>query len=122
LRVKVDDKTYNIHRIIWKLATGFDPAEEIDHINGNRSDNRLCNLREATHGENRRNSRVRKDSLLQVKGIRRESSGKFLAEIWEAEKNNRIGRFPSLEEAQAAYEKKARELYGEFFRDPTRAL
>ncbi len=47
---------YTEHRIAWLLATGEWPKEELDHINRNRSDNRLCNLREATRLENSLNS------------------------------------------------------------------
>lgn len=55
-QVQIDGIFYLAHRIAWKLATGNDPVAEIDHKNRNRSDNRLDNLREATHSENACNS------------------------------------------------------------------
>jgi hypothetical protein len=68
LNTGINGKLYPNHRIIWKMATRLDPIEEIDHINGNPSDNRLCNLREASKSRNRCNSGVGKHNLLQVKG------------------------------------------------------
>lgn len=48
---------YKFHRIAWLLAHGKPPAHEIDHINGVKSDNRLCNLRDVPHRENQMNQK-----------------------------------------------------------------
>jgi hypothetical protein len=58
LRVKWGQSHYRVHRLIWKLVYGEDPTEgiEIDHINRDRTDNRLANLRLATPSENANNS------------------------------------------------------------------
>lgn len=48
-------KKYLVHRLIWLIQTGDWPIECIDHINNIRTDNRWCNLREASKGENCRN-------------------------------------------------------------------
>jgi len=56
-RGSIDNSLYMAHRIIWMMVHGVEP-DEIDHINGNPSDNRLVNLRSVTHAENLRNTRV----------------------------------------------------------------
>ena len=53
--VTINNKKYMSHRIIWAHVYGFWPSNDIDHINHNRSDNRIENLREVTQKENRRN-------------------------------------------------------------------
>ena len=58
LRVKIAGKHYKVHRIAWKMHYGEDPANglQMDHINRQRSDNRICNLRVVTAKENVSNS------------------------------------------------------------------
>lgn len=55
IRIRTGGCVWVAHRVIWKFVTGEDP-EFIDHINGDRSDNRLCNLRSVTQTENARNT------------------------------------------------------------------
>lgn len=54
--VRVDDFRYQAHRLIWKVHTGYDPRGVIDHINGIRDDNRICNLRDVHPTVNAMNS------------------------------------------------------------------
>lgn len=56
-QVCLNSTVYLTHRLIWKMMTGEDPQEDIDHINGERSDNRWVNLKTATRSENLRNSK-----------------------------------------------------------------
>jgi len=60
---------YLAHRIIWKMMTGEDPVDQIDHEDTNRSNNRWKNLREASNGPNIQNSRRRKDNKSGIKGV-----------------------------------------------------
>ena len=55
LEGKILGKYYKAHRVIWLWMTGEWPKEQVDHINHDRTDNRWCNLREASRLENYRN-------------------------------------------------------------------
>lgn len=62
-------KMYKAHRVIWAFHYGEWPNGEIDHINGDRADNRIANLRVVTASENRRNMRPRRDLPLGVSKV-----------------------------------------------------
>jgi hypothetical protein len=114
--LEIDGKHYSEHRLAWFYMTGKWPKDQIDHINGNRSDNRFENLREATNGQNRANSKT--SNAFGLKGI--SFKKKLKKTPWQATiRHNRktiyIGCFRTPEEAHAAYTKKAAELHGEFF-------
>lgn len=59
LQCSIDGKPYKLHRLAWLYVHGVWPSDQIDHINHNTSDNRLCNLREVSCAENHQN-RARK--------------------------------------------------------------
>jgi hypothetical protein len=62
-------KRYRTHRLAWALQTGNWPTKGLDHINGNRTDNRWTNLREANDRQNQQNSKLRSDNTIGHKGI-----------------------------------------------------
>lgn len=69
-RVKVDGIPYRVSRVIWKLFVGDIPnGMVVDHINGNKTDDRLYNLRIVEQGMNTRNARMRKDNTSGVTGV-----------------------------------------------------
>lgn len=109
-------KNYKAHRVIWKLVTGFD-AEMIDHINGDRADNRFCNLRSATRVDNCRNASLYRtntsgsvgiDFLKSIPGQRR---GRWRARICVNGKLVALGLFSTREDAVRA-RKAAERKYG----------
>jgi hypothetical protein len=57
IRISIEGKRYMAHRLAWLYVHGEWPKDDIDHINGNRSDNRIANLRDIPHKQNSQNRR-----------------------------------------------------------------
>jgi hypothetical protein len=90
-------------------------AKEIDHIDRNRLNNIWSNLRECTSSENKANRTKQSNNTSGYKGVSwHKRANKFRAKIQFQKKPIHIGLFTSAEEAAAAYNTKAKELYGEF--------
>lgn len=104
------------HRIAWALMTGAWPAQEIDHINGRRSDNRWENLREATHTENNRHKAAESGSKTGVRGVypHHDGSGRFIAQIRAEGRIKYLGTFDTKDAAAAARAEAARSAFGAF--------
>lgn len=110
---------YPAHRLIWLYMTGEWPKADTDHINGDRADNRWCNLREATRTQNICNSRVRRDSIVGLKGVRHDTRRKknpYSAALKHGDKRYNLGSYPTAELAHAAYCAAAEKYHGEFAR------
>lgn len=121
LRVMLKKRLLNVHRIVWKLETGEEPAPEMDHINGDPSDNRLCNLRPASRAQNQRNKGLSKNNVCGFKGVRWDGHSGSRARPWRAAirvngKRHYLGKFASPEEAHAAYEAASLRFHGAFAR------
>lgn len=100
------------HRVAWKMVTGEDPKDQIDHISGDKRDNRFANLREASALQNAWNKPARKAHL--PKGVFR-CGKKYRAKIFITGRGNVfLGRFDTQEEAAAAYTAVASARHGEF--------
>lgn len=115
LTVSVQGRSILAHRLIWAIVTGRDPGVTIDHRNGNRSDNRWDNLREATRSQNAMNRRARSDCRSGVPGVHwHGATGKWAAEITIGGHRQHLGLFEEKQGAQAARAKAALSLHGEF--------
>jgi len=104
---------FQAHRLAWLLYYGEWPKYQVDHINRNRSDNRIVNLREANPIENRWNCSAAKNNKLGEKGIHK-AGNKYRVKITHLGKRIEIGRFYDLQEAKEAYADKAKQLRKDF--------
>lgn len=108
-------KVFLAHRVAWAVYYGEWPREEIDHINGDRKDNRISNLREASRLENSRNAARRSDNSSGLKGVG-VHKGQWRARMRIDGKSRHLGYFPTPEAAHAAYCEAAKKYHGEFAR------
>lgn len=95
------------HRLAWQMAYGEQPAQEVDHINGDRGDNRLSNLRACSRSQNMMNMPSRGVCF-------HKRQKRWQASIRLNGKRTHLGTFGTEEEALAAYRSAAMELHGEF--------
>jgi|JI10StandDraft_1071094.scaffolds.fasta_scaffold114470_3 hypothetical protein len=102
-------KTIYMHRLITGSADGMD----VDHKNGDRLDNRTCNLRQASRSQNLANQGVRDRNKTGVKGVTRVGS-KFMAQITYHKQHYYLGRFDTIQEASQVYMKRYMSIWGEF--------
>jgi hypothetical protein len=113
--VWVDGVLYQAHCLIWIMMTGEHPSPEIDHIDGDRANNRWKNLRIVMHAENMKNQKPRNGSP--HKGAKwNKRMGRWQAAITVNYKRLHLGTFDTAEEAHGVYCKAAKKLHGKFAR------
>jgi len=107
--VQIRYVNYRTHRVIWAIIKREDPLDyQIDHINGNKLDNRIENLRKATHGQNSCNKKNVKGCSFYKK------TNKWVARIMSNNKDYYLGRFDTEEQAREAYLRAKEKLHSEF--------
>jgi len=114
LRASVGGKSYRVHRLIFLYHHGYMPTQ-VDHIDGNRMNNRIENLREATSSQNNQNRKATSSSG--IKGvIWHKQSKKWVASICINRKSVHLGSFVSIEDAALVANKARQSTHGEFYR------
>uniref|UniRef100_A0AAU7J825 HNH endonuclease n=1 Tax=Xanthomonas phage MK21 TaxID=3148942 RepID=A0AAU7J825_9CAUD len=104
LQIKAGAQKHLAHRLAWVLATGKWPSKHLDHINGARDDNRLCNLRECTEAENAQNLGMYSSNTSGYTGVSwNKRTQRWYAYINVAGKQINLGCYLTPEEAHRAY-------------------
>lgn len=102
LKLAIDNKKYYAHRIVWVLTKNEWP-QYIDHINGNRSDNRIENLRNVSRSQNQRNLKLSVRNTTGFIGVTQDSrNGHYIAQVKIGEKHIHLGSFKNLNDAVEA--------------------
>lgn len=103
-RIRVFGRDHYAHRLAWMYMYGQWPGKnEIDHINGDTLDNRIDNLRKATHAQNGHNTGLRRNNTSGVKGVSWSAErNRWFASITVNGKIVALGRFDEFEDAVAA--------------------
>jgi hypothetical protein len=116
LAVSIKTKKYLVHRIVWVMH-GRPAAPFIDHINGDKLDNRIENLRAADYWINNRNAKLSKRNTSGIKGVswsKRENA--WVGSVWCRQIIYRTAKFTNKEDCATAVRELRIELHGEFAR------
>jgi len=117
IKIIIGGKQFYAHRLAWLWVHGEYPDDVIDHVNGDGSDNRICNLRSASKTQNQWNRSVSKRNSTGLKGVYfHRKSGKFQSMIKIGPKSKYLGMFDSPDAAHSAYITAAKNAHGEFYR------
>ena len=115
LIIKINGHPYYAHRLAWLYVYGVWPEKLLDHINGNKLDNRIENLRPATQAQNKSNGSKYSNNASGYKGVVK-CGNKWKAQITHGMKVYYLGLHETKEEAHEAYLKAAKGLKNEFAR------
>jgi len=115
VRIGFDGWMWPAHRLAFLYMIGRWPEQIVDHIDRNPLNNRWSNLREATHSQNRFNSKMTVRNKTGFKGVSPEGN-RWIASIMVSGESHYLGCFATPEEAHRAYCKAAQKIAGEFAR------
>ncbi len=97
-RVGVDGHSYRAHRLAWLYTHGEFPPDQIDHIDGDKLNNRIANLRPVSMQENQRNERLSKNNTSGIIGVTwSRCAKKWVSQITVSRKNIYLGCYKDLE-------------------------
>lgn len=117
VHIKINGKSYAAHRLVWLYVYGSFPSEYLDHINGDKSDNRISNLRLATHSENLRNKGKNKNNKSGFKGVIFSPSKKWIAQVSVNGVKQYLGTYETAEMASNVYQEFCKNNYGDFYHE-----
>jgi hypothetical protein len=111
--IRIDRTSYLAHRLAWLYAVGRWPFDQLDHINGDRSDNRLANLRECSNAENCQNVKAHCDGSGCIGTTFDKRHNRWVASIGHNGKRYHLGNFDDQDSAAKQYQKSKR-LFHDF--------
>lgn len=111
---KLNKKPFKVHRVIFLMHNGYLP-EHVDHIDGNRSNNKIENLRAATPSQNKANQIIYKNNTSGVKGVYFKHK-KWGAQISYSGKRKYLGLFDTIELASEFVDLARKMVHQEFAR------
>ena len=115
ISVRIDTKLYLAHRVIWLMVHGEWPEQDTDHLDLNRSNNKLSNLRTASRAQNMWNRPKLSGNTSGVKGVfRSKTTGNFIASTRCNGKKIHIGVYKTIEEAHKAWIAAVTTYHGSF--------
>lgn len=121
--IRILGVSYLAHRLAWLYQTGEWPSVQIDHINGNKKDNKFSNLRLATNTENNVNKGVSKQNKSGYKGVSWvKAKQKWVATCRANGIQNFIGYFENKYDAAKAYMAFAKVHHGKFYKEPPKTM
>ena len=116
IEICIAQKRLKAHRWAWFYVHGELP-DQIDHINGIKNDNRLCNLRVVTNKQNHENRGAQKNNTSGFKGVTKRGN-RFIAQIMHNRKQHYLGIFDTAEQASNVYKQKANEFFTHYQGQP----
>jgi hypothetical protein len=115
LKIFINNKHYYAHRLAWLYTYGYMPDREVDHINHDKSDNRISNLRLATRNQNSFNTSIRSDNTSGIKGVSwYPRLNKWRVYINANNKQKTIGYFEELELAELVIYEARKKYHGHY--------
>ena len=121
LTLCIDYQSHYAHRLAWLYTHGVWPDRNIDHINGNRLDNRIANIRQCNQTENLFNAAIRKNNTSGYRGVYwNKRKQKFEVKCNVNKQTTHLGYFGTIEAAAIAYRSFAESQHGEFFFETSR--
>ena len=113
--IRIKGRHYQAHRLAWLYVTGEAPYAHIDHIDGDPSNNKFANLRQATPGQNQHNSQIQRNNTSGVKGVSWDKKRKrWKAQIASGGVLRYLGLFRSIEDAAEVVREARCRMHGKF--------